>query len=64
MSVNCGIEIQYDEVLRDYYIVWKLPVAIGSGSTEIEALHDVRDAAQSCIDTLINQKLKEVSKED
>ena len=64
MSGNGDIEIRFDELSRDYYIIWRLPVAIGSGSTEMEALHDLREAAHFCIDLLTDQKLKEISKED
>ena len=64
MSENSNIEIEFDDVSRDYYIIWGLPISIGSGGTEIEALQDLREAAHFCIDLLIDQKLKEISKED
>ena len=63
MSVDCGIEIEFDAASKHYYIIWEVPVAIGSGKTEIEALHDLRNTARFCIDTLINQKLEDFSKE-
>ena len=60
---NGGIEIRFDDVSGDYYIIWELPRAIGLGGTEVAALHDLRQAAHLCIDLLIEQKLKEVAKE-
>ena len=64
MSGNCSIEIEFDDVSKDYYTIWELPIAIGLGNTEIEALHDLRETARFCIDSLIGLKLKEISKED
>ena len=64
MSSNCDIKIEFDDVSKDYYIIWKLPIAIGSGSTEIEALYDLQETTRFCIDSLIGLKLKEISKED
>ena len=64
MSGNCNIKIEFDDASKDYYIIWGLPIAIGSGNTEIEALHDLREAAYFCIDSLIGLKLKEISQED
>ena len=64
MSGNCDIEIGFDEVSKDYYIICDLPTAIGSSGTEIEALHDLRDAAHFGIDSIIEQKRKEMAKED
>jgi len=64
MSSNSGINIEFDDVYKDYYIIWRLPIAIGSGSNEIEALHDLQTTAHYGIDSLINLKLKEISRED
>jgi len=64
MSSNRDIKIEFDDVSKDYYIIWKPPIAISSGSTEIEALHDLQISAHFGIDSLINSKLKEISKED
>ena len=64
MSSRCDIKIEFDDVSKDYYIIWGLPIAIGSGNTEIEALHDLRETTRFCIDSLIGLKLKEISKED
>ena len=64
MSSNNDIKIDFDDVSKDHYIIWRLPIAIGSGNTEIEALHDLREAARFCLDSLIGLKIKEVSKED
>ena len=41
MTSNRNIKIEFDDVSKDYYIIWSPPIAIGSGSTETEALHDL-----------------------
>ena len=64
MSGNCDIEIGFDEVSKDYYIIWQPPVAVSSGSNKIEALRELQKAAHFGVDSLINQKLKEITKED
>ena len=64
MSSNRNVKIEFDDVSKDYYIIWRPPIAIGSGSTEIEALHDLRETARFCIDSLTGPKLKEISNED
>ena len=35
MSSNRDIKIEFDDVSKDYYIIWKPPIAISTGSTEI-----------------------------
>ena len=57
------INIEFDETSREYYIVWE-PVVIGSGKTKDEALHDLRQAAQYGLNTMIDRKLEVVKKED
>jgi hypothetical protein len=64
MSGDCDIEIEFDNMSNDCYIIWQPPVAVGSGTTGIQALRDLQKAAHFCVDSLINRKLKEVSKED
>lgn len=64
MSGNCDIKIEFDDVSKDYYIIWQPPVAVGSGSTGIQALRDLQKAAHFCVDSLIDQKLKDITKED
>ena len=54
MSRNSGIKIEFDDIYKDYYIIWRLPIAIGSGSTKIEALNDLQTTAHFAIDSLIN----------
>lgn len=61
MSGSCDIEIEFDDVSKNYYIVWQPPVAVGSGSSKIEALRDVLEGIHFCVDSLIEQKLKEVT---
>ena len=64
MSNNRDIEIEFDDVSKDYYVVWEPPVAIGSGGTDIEALHDLREVAHFGVDSLIDLKIKEITKEE
>ena len=64
MSGNRDIEIEFDDVSTSYYIIWRPPIAVASGSGKIEALHDLREAAHFCIDSALDQKLKEITKED
>ncbi|MFW6112290.1 MAG: hypothetical protein ACOC6S_01810 [Chloroflexota bacterium] len=56
MSGSCDIEIEFDDVSKNYYIVWQPPVAVGSGSSKIEALRDVLEGIHFCVDSLIEQK--------
>jgi hypothetical protein len=58
------IRIEYDELLRSYYIVWNPVAAAGLGSTEKEALEELRAAAHFGIDTAVDIKLSKVSRED
>jgi len=64
MSGKCDIQIEYDGVSNDYYIIWQPPFVIGSGSTGIQALQDLQKAAHFGVDSLIEQKLKDIAKED
>ena len=64
MSGNFDIEIEYDGVSKDYYIIWQPPVAVGSGSTGIQALRDLQKAAHFGVDSLIERNLKGISEED
>lgn len=57
-----NIDIEYDSEGGDYYIVWS-PMVIGAGQTEREALEDLRAAAHSGVDTLINLELKNITEE-
>jgi predicted RNase H-like HicB family nuclease len=58
---NDEINIQYDETDSSFFIVWRPIYVIGTGSTETEALEDLREAAHLGIDTTIGEKLKEIS---
>ena len=64
MSGDCDIEIGFDEVSKDYYIVWQPPLAVGSGNNKIEAIRDLQKAACFGVNSLIDIKLKEIAKED
>ena len=60
--MSCGeIEIEYDGETKDYYVIWEPPAAIGSGKTESEALLDLQQAARCGVDTVIEQKLKNIN---
>ena len=55
------IEIELDDETQSYYIFWKA-VVICSGKTEQEALENLRTAAHSGVDTLIDLKLEDSRK--
>ncbi len=63
MSGNGDIQIIFDGLSCDCYAVWQLPLAMGYGTTKVEALDELREAAHFCIDVLIDKKLKEIKKE-
>jgi predicted RNase H-like HicB family nuclease len=58
-----SIELDFDEESGEYYIVWE-PVIMGAGKTADEALEDLREAAHFGVETLIDQKLQKIEKED
>jgi predicted RNase H-like HicB family nuclease len=53
--------LEFDDETRNYYIVWE-PIVIGLGKTRQEALEDLRQAAHSGLDTLIDLKLEDIGK--
>lgn len=59
-SNNGEIKIELDKVTQHYYIVWELS-AIGLGKTKQEALENLREAAHFGVDSLIDQKLRNIS---
>ncbi len=61
--VRNDIKFEYDKENGDYYIVWE-PVVISAGKTERDALEELRGAAHSGVDTLIDQKLQNIKKEE
>lgn len=61
--VRNDINLEYDRESGDYYIVWE-PVILSTGGTERQALEELRGAAHSGVDTLIDLKLKNIKKED
>ena len=60
--VNNDIKLDYDQENGEYYIVWE-PVILSAGSTECQALEELRGAAHSGVDTLIDQRLQKLKKE-
>jgi hypothetical protein len=58
------ISFEYDEELQSYYTVWDPMTAIGLGRTEKEALEELRAAAHYGVDTAVNIKLAEISREE
>ena len=56
-----NINLEYDRETREYYIIWE-PVVISTGKTRVAALEDLREAAHSGVDTLIDSKLKDIKK--
>ena len=61
--VSNDIKLDYDKESGDYYIVWE-PVVLSAGQTARQALEELRGAAHSGVDTLIDLKIKELKKED
>ena len=61
MSNINEIQIEFDEVMRSYYIIWE-PVVIGTGKTRREALDDLRQTAHFGVDTFIDSKLDNINK--
>jgi predicted RNase H-like HicB family nuclease len=61
--VRNDIKLEYDRESGDYYIVWE-PVILSAGKTKSQALEELRGAAHSGVDTLIDLKLKKIKKED
>jgi predicted RNase H-like HicB family nuclease len=61
--VSNNIKLDYDKESGDYYIVWE-PVVMSAGKTACQALEELRGAAHSGVDTLIDQKLGKIKKED
>ena len=57
------IRLEYDQESGDYYIVWE-PVVVSAGKTARQALEELRGAAHSGVNTLIDQKLEKIQKED
>ena len=62
MCKDQKIQIMFDYESNDYYIIYQPPATISSGRTKIEALQDLKDIVHIYIDSLINKKLKEISK--
>jgi hypothetical protein len=61
--VTNDIKLDYDPESGEYYIVWE-PVILSAGLTKRQALEELRGAAHSGVDTLIDQKLQRIKKED
>src|SRR4030042_6562658 len=60
MSNSHDIEIEFDEVSKDYYVIWQAPVAIGSGKTELEALMDLKEAVHFGIASFVAARREKV----
>jgi hypothetical protein len=65
MLVKGDINLQYDQKIREYYVIWE-PAIIGMGKTESEALEDLRTASHVYTDALIDLKIEDITiiKED
>ena len=61
--VNNDIKLDYDETSGEYYILWE-PVILSAAKTERQALEELRGAAHLGVDTLIDQRLQRLEKED
>ena len=60
---NNEIRIEYDNDSQSYYIIWHPLTIIGMGTTEQEALEDLRAVALCGIETMVNLKLRESRKD-
>jgi predicted RNase H-like HicB family nuclease len=56
------IVIAYDDDSQSYYCIWRPLTSVGLGKTEAEALDDLRAAAHSGIETMVDLKLSEIEK--
>jgi hypothetical protein len=56
MANDHEIEIEFDGLSKEYYATLKPPAAAGSGTTEAEALDDLKRAAYFSINNLITSK--------
>ena len=56
-----NIELEFDRETQQYYIIWE-PIVISTGKTRVAAMEDLREAAHSGVDTLIDSKLKDIKK--
>ena len=54
-----NIEVKLDSETQDYYVIWQ-PLVIASGGSEVKALQELREAAHSGIDVMIDMKLREL----
>lgn len=53
MNNTDEIEIIFDETTKTYHAFWCPPRAIGAGSSELAALHDMQEAIHFCVDSTI-----------
>jgi hypothetical protein len=58
------MQIEYDEVIRGYYIAWRPAAAMGMGRTKEKALEELRQAAHFGIDTAVILKLAEIGNKE
>jgi len=56
------ILVSYDDDSRSYYCIWRPLTSVGLGSTEAEALDDLRAAALLGIETMVGLKLREIER--
>ena len=62
MSIpNHEILIESDAETEGFYTIWEPGSAIGMGTTEKEALDDLRGAIHFYIDTMVDSKLREIN---
>lgn len=54
------IVIAYDDDSQSYYCIWRPLTSVGLGMTMAEALDDLRAAAHSGIETMVDLKLREI----
>ncbi len=54
------MKIMFDDESGDYYIIWESPIIISSGKTRSEAIKDFKNTVYSYIDSLTNNKSKNI----
>jgi predicted RNase H-like HicB family nuclease len=51
MKQHEEIIVEYDESIKEYFVIWQPPLAIASGKTKAEALQDLQQILHFCIDS-------------
>lgn len=63
MAARNDIEIGFDGEDGEHYAIWRPPVVLGLGKSVAEALRDMREAVELCMECHVQRVLKETAKE-